>query len=167
MTPLAIHRTLAAFALIAGGIAISAEAFPGSALPEPPEVGPTIESVPDAVVARQARDRAVYRAGLDRRMAEEGRDEVWAEKIEADLLGSLASARELDFMIRDLDCARTICRVILDHGTFDGQSATLMETAGRPGFELEGLAHLEWDGGIVSHIYLLREGETWPPHAED
>ena len=109
-------------------------------------------------------EREADRALLDSTMRSEGRDGVWAKQVENRIRASLDSVRGLDYSTRNVECATTLCRVILDHATVSGQQQVLNETAGKPGFDLPGRAHLEWsdDGTAVTYIYLLRFDTDWP-----
>lgn len=162
------RRTLAALVLIASSVALA----PGKAIAQEieasqrPADGARIESVSQAELEREAEQRAAYREVLDRRIDREGRDDTWSKATEESLWRSLGEVVNLDFAVRDLRCGRTLCRLVLGHDTMEGQEASLMETAGRPGFELEGIAHLEWSestGQAVSYVYVLQDGASWPP----
>ena len=123
-----------------------------------------VASVSPAQLAQERIERQSYRALLDAVMLREGRDRAWATDVEGRIRASLDTVRKLDVSVRDIECATTLCRVILDHATLSGQDQVLGATAGMPGFDLAGRAHLEWgdDGSVVTYIYLLRFDTDWP-----
>jgi len=125
----------------------------------------SVESISPAQLEQERGERQAYRALLDRIMGREGRDAAWASEQEKQIRATLDSVSKLDVSARNVECARTMCRVILGHKTTTGQQEVLTETAGRPGFTLPGQAHLEWsdeDGSAVTYIYLLRFDTDWP-----
>jgi hypothetical protein len=124
----------------------------------------SVESVPPRQLEEERGEREAYRALLDMTMSREGRDAKWASEVEEQIRASLDSVTGLDVTTRSIGCAATLCRVILDHATLSGQQEVLDSTAGLPGFNLPGQAHLEWsdDGSAVTYIYLLRFDTDWP-----
>ena len=123
-----------------------------------------VQSVSPEQLEQERVEREAYRALLDSTMQREGRDAAWANEVEKNIRASLDSVRGLDFTTRNDECAATLCRVVLDHTTLPGQQEVLNGTAGQPGFDLPGRAHLEWsdDGSAVTFIYLLRFDTDWP-----
>jgi hypothetical protein len=125
----------------------------------------SVESVSPAQLEQERAERQAYRTLLDQIMDREGRDAVWASEQEMQIRSTLDSVASLDRTTRNVQCARTMCRVVLDHKTVTGQQEVLNATAGRPGFTLPGQAHLEWsddDGSAVTYMYLLRFDTDWP-----
>jgi hypothetical protein len=125
----------------------------------------SVESVSPAQLEQERVERQAYRALLDTIMGREGRDAAWANEQEKQIRASLASVGKLDLATRNVECAQTMCRVVLGHATVSGQQEVLNATAGLQGFKLPGQAHLEWsddDGSAVTYIYLLRFDTDWP-----
>lgn len=110
-----------------------------------------------------AQERRHVRAQLDADMLGQERSVTWASQIERELKRSLAQVRHLDLEVREIRCRTSLCRVILDHRSQAGQQEVLQETAGTPGFDLPGLAHLEThqNGTATSYIYLRAVEGPW------
>jgi hypothetical protein len=123
-----------------------------------------VESVSPQQLEQQRAERTAQRAVLDATMRKQGRDAEWASAVEQQIRASLGTVAGLDATARSVECAATLCRVILDHATLSAQQDVLNSTAGLPGFDLPGQAHLEWsdDGSAVTYIYLQRYDTDWP-----
>lgn len=110
-----------------------------------------------AQLEQQREDRRAHRARVDLTMLRaQPRENGWAKAMEAKLGASLDEVRGLDVQVREVHCAATACRVVLDHRSLSGQQDVTLRLAGRPGFDLAGFAHLEWepDGSAVSYLYV-------------
>lgn len=107
---------------------------------------------------RQDIEQAMRNAG--------GRDSDWAAATRQQLSQSMATLRDDRTRLVELDCAANYCRLVLTHSGIAAQQDMLERTAGKPGFSLPGMAHLEnnEDGTAVTYVYLRNPAVEWPVH---
>lgn len=109
-------------------------------------------------------ERAVYRAILDDTIDRESIDGSWAPQLETTLEQSLASLEMPGLQLADLECRTSFCRVEIALGEGADPERFMHEITTSPGFDMQGLADLErdFDGTRRAHIYLAREGASFP-----
>ena len=109
--------------------------------------------------------RQIQRQDIEQAMRKAGDgNSNWAVTTRQQLSQTLAMLRDSSSRLVELDCAANYCRLVLTHSSIAAQQDMLEKTAGKPGFSLPGIAHLEnnEDGTAVTYVYLRNPAVEWP-----
>ena len=130
-----------------------------------PLLGSAAVTPPDAQVLEQLRQqRETQRRDIDQLMRDGNGDNDWARTTGKQLRDSVRSVSDARTQLAELDCTASYCRLVLTHSDAAAQQDLMEKTAGRPGFALPGIAHLEsnGDGSAVTFVYLRNPAVDWP-----
>lgn len=142
----------------------------GSAVVPAADAGPRVEvaqpspAEPELPEERQyLRER--YRAALDDRLGARGIDPEASQNFSSSAVELLSAFEEDAVSIEDTTCSDAICRMVARHPDRDSQDRFLNEIQGHPGFDGEGIAHVEPDG--LTFIYVAPNGGRLPELPSD
>lgn len=119
------------------------------------EVGPEDPAVEEEKLREQARATA---QALDARYASEGVDAEWSRKTVRALAESIA-AQDARAHLARVECATTLCRVVVDHDSAQAQSDLAAAVSGLDAFRSGVIFDYAEDAAAPrTTMYVLREG---------
>lgn len=130
-----------------------------------PLAGNAAVTAPDAKVLEQLRQqREVQRRDIDQLMRSGNGNNDWARSTSKQLGETVRSLSDDRTQLAELQCTASYCRLVLTHSNPTAQQDLLEKTAGKPGFALPGIAHLEnnGDGTAVTFVYVRNPAVQWP-----
>lgn len=131
---------------------------------EPLDPAEMTEAEREVYQARRVQERAIYRSQVNDVIDTESIDVEWAPEAEDTLQSSVGASQLEGLQVHELECRSTLCRVELGFPTSVDANEVIGELSVAPGFDMQGMADLEfeYDGTPRLYIFLAREGADFP-----
>lgn len=136
---------------------------PEAIVPEPAQAFEEPDLTPPDDPYAQSEDRRDYRWQIDQVIAHQGINPELTQTFWDTVITTVEEYVEVDANVEELSCSNSFCRLVVHHEDRTSQSQFLDQIQGQPGFQDEGIAHLEEDG--TTFIYLVLDGGGFPERA--